>query len=326
MTAELAPPQASRRHPGTAAVLALLWPGVGYLYAGRGSRGLLLLLLLPPVELGILLLAVLVPLPLICVAVPAALVLGLHLLFARGAARAARGFPVDRPLPLFSRWYSCVAAILLAAGPNALWAHGYRTTFVQAFKIPTGAMEPTIRIGDHLLVVKWAYGWHDPALGRLMSEAKHPERGDLVVFRFPEDRSAVFIKRCIGLPGETVEVRGTTVVVNGSPLTEPYAKFLKAEFSSDADPGMTDPRGTWGPQTVPVDMYFVLGDNRDNSRDSRYWGFVPQEDLLGRAVVVYWSYAATREEYRRTELAEWLKDALTVLGRTRWDRFGRLLE
>jgi signal peptidase I len=317
---------ASRRNPTVAAVLGFVWPGVGYLYAGLGIRGLLLLLLLPPVELSIFLLAVLVPVAVVCVAIPAGLTLALHLLFARGAARAARSFPADRPVPVFSRWYSCLAAVVLATGPNLLWAHGYRTTFVQAFKIPTGAMEPAIRIGDHLLVVKWAYGWRDPVLGRLISDAKQPKRGELLVFRFPEDRSRVFIKRCIGLSGETVEIRGTTVFVGGRPLSEPYAHFLEAPMSSNLDLGQANPRGSWGPQTVPVDMYFVLGDNRDNSRDSRFWGFLPQEDLLGRATVIYWSYAATREEYGRTNSSQWLKDTLSAFGRTRWERIGRLLE
>jgi signal peptidase I len=295
------------------------------LYAGLGIRGLLLLLLLPVVELSIFLLAVLIPVAVVCVVIPAALTLALHVLFARGAARAARRFPADRPVPVFSRWYSCLAAVVVAAGPSQLLAHGYRTTFVQAFKIPTGGMEPTIRIGDHLLVVKWAYGWHDPVLGRLISDAKQPKRGELLVFRFPEDRSRVFIKRCIGLPGETVEVRGTAVLVGGRPLSEPYVQFLEAPLPSHLV-GQADPRGSWGPQTVPADMYFVLGDNRDNSRDSRFWGFVPQGDLLGRATVVYWSYEATREEYRRTDLSEWVKHNLSVFGRTRWARIGRRLE
>jgi signal peptidase I len=296
------------------------------LYAGHGSLGLLLLLLLPAVELSIFLLAVLVPVAVVCVAIPAVLTLALHLLLARGAARAARGFPPDRSVPAFSRWYSCLTAVVLAAVPNLLWAHGYRTTFVQAFKIPTGGMEPTIRIGDHLLVVKWAYGWRDPLLGRLISDAKQPKRGELLVFRFPENRSQMFIKRCIGLPGETVESRGRAVFVDGRQLSEPYVPFLEVPFSSEVDLRRADPRGSWGPQTVPADMYFVLGDNRDNSRDSRFWGFVPQEDLLGRATVVYWSYAATREEFRRTTSSQWLRDTLSAFSRTRWERIGRLLE
>ena len=317
---------APSRDPKVAALLGFVWPGVGYLYAGHGIRGVLLLLLLPVVESGILLLAVLIPMAVVCVAIPAAITLALHVLFARDAARAARGFPANRPVPRFSRWYSCLAAVVLGAGPNVLWVHAYRTTFVEAFKIPTGAMKPTILIGDHLLVVKWAYGWRDPVLGRLISEVNRPKRGELLVFRFPEDRSRAFIKRCIGLPGETVEVRGTAVLVGGRPLKESYVQFLEAPFASDLELEQADPGVSWGPQTVPADMYFVLGDNRDNSLDSRFWGFVPQEDLLGRAAVVYWSYEFTREEYRRIDALQWVHSTLTAFGRTRWSRVGHRLD
>jgi signal peptidase I len=142
-----------------------------------------------------------------------------------------------------------------------------------------------------------------------------------------EDRSRAFIKRCIGLPGETVEARGRTVLIGGEPLDEPYVQFLlPPRASTGLDSGRLEPRGNWGPQVVPVAQYFVLGDNRDNSRDSRFWGFVPQEDLLGRATVVYWSYEATREDYVRTDSSQWVKDILSALGRTRWERIGLLLE
>jgi signal peptidase I len=307
--------------------LGFVWPGVGYLYAGRGFHGLLLLLLFPAAELSVYLLAVLVPVAVVCVVIPAVLSLALRLVFARGAAYAASGFPADRARPVFSRWYSCLTAVVLAAGPNLAWAHGYSTTFAQAFKIPAGGMEPTLLIGDHLFVAKWTYGWRDPVFGRLISEPRQPKRGELLVLRFPEDRSRVFIKRCIGLPGETVEIRGRTVLIGSKPLDEPYVKFLEASYASgEPDLRQDDPRGNWGPQTVPPDMYFVLGDNRDNSRDSRFWGFVPQEDLLGRAAVVYWSYDATREEHRRTKLSEWVRDTLSSFGRTRWERIGRRLK
>jgi signal peptidase I len=117
------------------------------------------------------------------------------------------------------------------------------------------------------------------------------------------------------------------VLIGSKPLDEPYVKFLEASYASgEPDLRQDDPRGNWGPQTVPPDMYFVLGDNRDNSRDSRFWGFVPQEDLLGRAAVVYWSYDATREEHRRTKLSEWVRDTLSSFGRTRWERIGRRLK
>ena len=227
-------------------MLGFLWPGIGYLYAGRGLHGLVLLLLFPVAELSMYLVAVLIPVPVVCVAIPAVLKLALRLGFARGAARAASEFPPDRPLPFFSRWYACLSALVLTAGLSLLWAHGYRTTFVQAFKIPTGAMEPTMLIGDRLLVVKWTYGWREPLFGHVISGARQPTRGELIVFRFPEDRSRAFIMRCIGLPGETVEIRGGTVFIEGKPLHERYVRFLRPYGSAHRDPDPIDPLAIGG--------------------------------------------------------------------------------
>ena len=114
------------------------------------------------------------------------------------------------------------------------------------------------------------------------------------------------------------------MLIAGKPLDEPYVQFLTPLAGPDSL--RPDPRDSWGPQVVPVDSYFVLGDNRDNSRDSRFWGFVPQDDLLGRATVVYWSYEVTREEYHPTGVWQWAKDTLSAYGRTRWKRIGRRLE
>jgi signal peptidase I len=200
-----------------------------------------------------------------------------------------------------------------------------RTFAVQAFKIPTGSMEPNLLIGDHLLVNKVVYS---PSLGPLedaLFAKKRIERGHVVVFKFPEDPTRDFIKRVIGLPGETVEVRGRQVLVNGTPLDEPYAHFIDtplrpddAEYVARAGGSVRD---DWGPQVVPEGQLLVLGDNRDNSRDSRYWGFLPVDQVKGRALLVYWSYEATREEYHRTGPVEWLRDTLSAFGRTRWRRF-----
>jgi len=197
-----------------------------------------------------------------------------------------------------------------------------RTFAVQAFKIPTGSMEPNLLIGDHLLVNKLVYS---PSLGHFEDVlfGKRPiERGHVVVFKFPEDPTRDFIKRVIGLPGETIEIRNKQVFVDGKPLEEPYAHFIEAPLRPD-DPeyGHGDQRGSWGPEKVPEGELLVLGDNRDNSRDSRYWGFLPIDQVKGRALLVYWSYEATREEYHRTGVVEWLKDTLSAFSRTRWKRF-----
>ena len=203
-----------------------------------------------------------------------------------------------------------------------------RTFVVQAFKIPTGSMETNLLIGDHLLVNKVVYS---PSLGAIedtILPKKPIRRGHVVVFKFPEDPSRDFIKRVVGLPGETVEVRNKQVLIDGAPLEERYVHFLEPPLRRD-DPeyGLrVEGRGdNWGPEVVPEGKLFVMGDNRDNSRDSRYWGFLPVDQVKGRALVVYWSYEASREEYRRTGLLDWLKDTLTAFGRTRWDRFFHLI-
>jgi signal peptidase I len=146
----------------------------------------------------------------------------------------------------------------------------------------------------------------------------------VVVFKFPEDPSRDFIKRVIGLPGETVEIRNKKIHIDGEPLDEPYAHFLEPPIEpGDPNYGLRVDtlRDNWGPQVVPEDQLLVLGDNRDNSRDSRFWGFLPREQVKGRALLVYWSYEATREEYDRTGWVDWLKDTFSAFGRTRWTRF-----
>jgi signal peptidase I len=203
-----------------------------------------------------------------------------------------------------------------------------RTFVVQAFKIPTGSMENNLLIGDHLLVNKVVYS---PSLGRFedVGMGKRPiQRGHVVVFKYPDDANRDFIKRVIGLPGETIEIRAKRVYINGQPLDEPYVHFLEPPLRpEDPEYGIrSDGQGdNYGPQTVPEGKLFVMGDNRDNSKDSRYWGFLPADQVKGRALMVYWSYEASREEYHRTGYVEWIKDTLSAFGKTRWRRFFHLI-
>src|SRR5512138_2684112 len=180
----------------------------------------------------------------------------------------------------------CVAVIL------ALFV---RTFIVQAFKIPTGSMENNLLVGDHLLVNKFALGPTATRLERALLPIKDIKRGDVIVFKYPEDPERDFVKRVIGLPGETLEIREKKVYVNGKPLDEPYVHFLQpagayGEFAA------YDVRERYGPVIVPAGQYFMRGDNRDNSQDSRYWGFLPREFIKGKALVIYWSFDTTGEE------------------------------
>ena len=161
-----------------------------------------------------------------------------------------------------------------------------RTFVVQAFKIPSGSMLPTLQIGDHLLVNKFIYGIKIPFSGKTLIPISHPDRGDVVVFRFPKDPSVDYIKRVVGIAGDTVEVKDKVVYVNGVPAIEPHAHTTDPTIL----PGHQSPRDNVGPLIVPEDSIFVMGDNRDNSYDSRFWGFVNDKAILGKAFILYWSW------------------------------------
>jgi len=173
---------------------------------------------------------------------------------------------------------------------------------------------------------------YSPSLGGaedLLMGKKPIQRGHVIVFKYPEDPSRDFIKRVIGLPGETIEIRSKQVYVDGRPLDEPYVHFLEPplrpddpEYGIRFDGGRGD---DYGPRTVPAGQLFVMGDNRDNSKDSRYWGYLPADQVKGRALMVYWSYEASREEYHRTGYWEWVQDTFAAFGKTRWRRFFHLI-
>ncbi len=164
-----------------------------------------------------------------------------------------------------------------------------RTFIVQAFKIPSGSMIPTLLIGDHILVNKLAYGIRIPFLEKYLIEYKKPQRGDVVVFIFPEDRSKDFIKRVIGVEGDVVEIRDKKVYINNKPIADPHAYFE----GDDAPGEELQARDDYGPTRVPKNHIFVMGDNRDRSYDSRFWGFVDLNDVRGKAFLIYWSWDGT---------------------------------
>ena len=202
-----------------------------------------------------------------------------------------------------------------------------RTFVVQAFKIPTGSMERNLLIGDHLLVNKFVYGPALTTAERVLLPDKSVRRGDVVVFKYPEDPERDFIKRVIGLPGESVQVKAKKVFINDQPLEETYVHFEQPPLGTPDRDEVTssDVREAYGPVTVPPDHYFVMGDNRDNSQDSRYWGFLPRAYIKGKALLVYWSYEAERVDYVDGDgLSRRVEGILSVIThfftRTRWDR------
>jgi signal peptidase I len=161
-----------------------------------------------------------------------------------------------------------------------------RTYLVQAFKIPSGSMEDTLAIGDHLLVSKFIYGTKIPFTDSQVIKVRDPRRGDVIVFEYPEDPSKDFIKRVIGTPGDVVEGRDKNVYVNGKLYQNPH----EVHKEKDTIPREMNPRDNFGPVTVPANSYFVMGDNRDRSYDSRFWGFVTRDKIKGLAFIKYWSW------------------------------------
>ncbi|MBP2673714.1 MAG: signal peptidase [Deltaproteobacteria bacterium] len=181
-----------------------------------------------------------------------------------------------------------------------------RTLLLQAFKIPSSSMENTLLVGDHIFVNKFIYGYHIPFTKGRVLQFKTPQRGDIIVFVFPEDPSKDFIKRVIGVPGDVVEVRDKTVLLNGETLTEGYARYVEGDDASQ----VVHSRDDMLPVKVPAGKYFVMGDNRDRSYDSRFWGFVDEEAVIGKALFIYFSIDWNKgigwmEVWRWPELIRW---------------------
>jgi signal peptidase I len=206
-----------------------------------------------------------------------------------------------------------------------------RTFVLQAFKIPTGSMENNLLIGDHLLVNKFVDAPTATAIERTLLPIRDIRRGDVLVFKYPVEPDRDYIKRVIGLPGETLELKEKKIYIDGRPLDEPYVHFLE-EPHHNADLSevtSSDVRENYGPVMVPPNQYFMMGDNRDNSADSRYWGFMPRDYVKGRALLIYWSYESEREDYEDDSTTAAVKGLASVFmhffTKTRWDRLGHLI-
>ena len=174
-----------------------------------------------------------------------------------------------------------------------------RTFVVQAFKIPSESMVKTLLVGDHLLASKFSYGVKIPFTHSYIYKGSDPAKGDIIIFEYPNDPSVDYIKRIVGTPGDTIEVRNKQLFRNGEPVKESFIRFT--------EPDRIQPvRDNCGPVTVPADKYFVMGDNRDNSMDSRFWGFVDRSAIRAKAWRIYWSWGG--------------------LGDIRWDRIGKAVQ
>lgn len=201
-----------------------------------------------------------------------------------------------------------------------------RTWVVQAFKIPTGSMEGNLLVGDHILVNKFIFGPTLYPLERGLLPIREPRRGDVTVFKYPEDPARDFIKRCMGLPGEELDIRDKRLFIDGEPVDESgYARWMDEDVYPEwgTIPEYYRLRDQFGPIEVPAGHFFCLGDNRDNSHDSRYWGPIPRSYVKGRALLVYWSVIGEEqpgEGFREGEgLTQWLRRT------SRWNRIFSLV-
>ena len=249
--------------------------------------------------------------------------------------------------------WACVRSVIMAV----LLFLGVRAFVVEAFKIPTGSMEETLLVGDYLLVNKAVYGAKVPFLGLRLPALREPTRGEVVVFHPPHEPLKNYVKRVVGVPGDTLEMRGKTLLLNGRVIQEKYvrhkdrggdathsdmrwqrnhllsggigAALLYGESAGtygESDGGLDDGRGSarddddyrpsrdnWGPISVPEGSFFVLGDNRDNSEDSRYWGFVDRRSIRGQPWRLYFSYDLSA------------KEGVSLLRAVRWERVGQVI-
>jgi signal peptidase I len=181
-----------------------------------------------------------------------------------------------------------------------------RTLIIQAFTIPSGSMKDTLLEGDYILVNKFLYGPEVPFTDYRLPGLRNPSRGDIIVFKYPQDEKRDFIKRIIGTPGDTVQVRGEQVLVNGQPLVEPYVRRVEGPLGDRGQPTYCGYAYGCEPTVVPPGSYFVMGDNRNNSQDGRYWGFVRKDKIKGKAFLIYWSWDGEKHWLRWRRLANYI--------------------
>jgi signal peptidase I len=205
-----------------------------------------------------------------------------------------------------------------------------RSFVVEATVVPTGSMERTILIGDHLFLSKLPYGPRIPFTNVRFPAIKNVKHGDIVAFRFPLDPTLTYVKRIIAMPGDVIEIRRKQVFLNGRALEEPYVVHSDSQVYGDHEylPGDVRLRDNMAPMTVPPQCFFAMGDNRDLSYDSRFWGFVPFDNVVGEPLIVFWSYDAPTQDWLSPGIANRVEFYTSVflhfLDRTRWGRTGKI--
>lgn len=271
-----------------AGLLTFFTIGLGQLYSGKAKKGIVLYFLGQGTILAVFLPLIWLSPNTVVFLLAVVCALGFLIFCILDAIRVSRRNKLTYELKKYNRWYVYVLVLavnLLLIQPGVESA--IKSDILQAYRIPSGAMKPTLQIGDHILADKYTY------------KKTEPKRGDIVIFPFPEDPSKDFIKRVVAVGGETIEIIEKQISINGEIIEEPFVIHTDSNIFRDKK----RPRDNFGPVKVPDDSLFVMGDNRDHSYDSRFWGFVKKASVKGKAASIYWS---------------WDKDSSSV----RWNRIG----
>jgi signal peptidase I len=275
------------RKPWVAGLLTLVTRGLGHVYAGKPKRGLVLFAIEQCllIVFGITSLAYTPDIFLLLLAVVVGT--GFTIFCIVDAVKVAKANQQHYVLAKYNRWFFYVGYfVVLSLGVSTIVSEGVKANLVQAYKLPSGSMEPTLLSGDHVVVDRRA-------------KAKSPQKGQIIIFEYPEDPTKDFIKRVVAVGGDTVEVKDKQLFVNGKAMKEDYIEHKEV----DTIPASQNPRDNFGPKVIPANSYFVMGDNRDRTYDSRFWGAVSKDKVKGTVKSIYWS---------------WDREKFAV----RWDRIG----
>jgi signal peptidase I len=289
------------RRPWIAALLTLLALGLGHLYAGNPKRGLILFCI-GEILLTVLLVLLIFIFPdfIIFFCIASIISSFAFLVFCIvDAVSIAKRKKENYELVKYNRWFVYVGYFIILSLISSIVSAGVKDSVIKAYKIPAASMMPTLLVGDHVLVNKFIYGIKIPFLRKIIVPGKDPKRNDIIVFIFPKDRSKDFVKRVIGVDGDKIEIKNKKIFINDKPYNDTFGLYSDNVIY----PAALEPRDNFGPVTVPKNSLFVMGDNRDQSMDSRYWGFVDLKDVEGKVFMIYWS----RDGIEKT---------------VRWDRVG----
>ena len=264
------------RKPWLAGGLSFIQPGLGHLYCGSWAKAINYYLLSKLIILTIIALLLWLPIAKINVLLAFMVIIGFYVYLIRNALLLAKQEEDTYRLRPFNRWYVYILILALVwTGENVFFNDFIRNSLAKTFRFPTASMMPTLFVGDHIITNNMIYHF------------KEPERNELITFPYPEDESKIFLKRIIGIPGDIVEMKNKVLFLNGAEIKDDeYTQHVDRKIID----GNTNPRDNFGPLTVPSDSFFVLGDNREQSLDSRFWGFVKREKVLGKVSVIYWSW------------------------------------